>query len=56
VETHFYISSKTLPPEEFAKVVRSHWSIENDLHWSLDVAFREDERRTPTRTPPRTGR
>jgi predicted transposase YbfD/YdcC len=25
--------------------VRGHWGIENDLHWSLDVAFREDESR-----------
>ena len=26
--------------------MRAHWSIENNLHWSLDVAFREDECRT----------
>ncbi|MCU7833926.1 MAG: ISAs1 family transposase [gamma proteobacterium symbiont of Taylorina sp.] len=29
----------------FAKVVRSHWGIENKLHWTLDVTFREDESR-----------
>jgi len=29
----------------FAKAVRSHWGIENKLHWTLDVTFREDESR-----------
>ena len=31
--------------KEFAHAVRSHWSIENNLHWSLDVIFREDAAR-----------
>lgn len=44
-ETRYYICSKILPaPIAFASV-RSHWSIENNLHWVLDVAFREDESR-----------
>ena len=28
--------------EEFADAVRKHWAIENQLHWNLDVIFRED--------------
>ena len=28
---------------DFAKAARGHWGIENDLHWTLDVAFREDD-------------
>ena len=31
--------------ESFQQAVRSHWGIENELHWRLDVAFREDESR-----------
>jgi predicted transposase YbfD/YdcC len=48
VETHelvCYLSS--LPPKvkQFATAVRSHWGIENRLHWSLDVTFAEDKSR-----------
>jgi predicted transposase YbfD/YdcC len=39
--TRYYISSLT-DIEEFAYAVREHWAIENKLHWSLDVIFRED--------------
>jgi predicted transposase YbfD/YdcC len=44
-ETRYYICSKTLSASEALDSIRSHWSIENNLHWILDVAFREDESR-----------
>jgi predicted transposase YbfD/YdcC len=44
-ETRFYISSLPVGVKRFARAVRSHWSIENGCHWSLDVTFREDESR-----------
>lgn len=48
VEQRFYLSS--LPPdvEPFAQAVRKHWGVENQLHWSLDVTFREDQSRLRT--------
>ena len=41
-EIRYYISSAALSPDELAAAVRRHWAIENDLHWRLDVTFRED--------------
>lgn len=38
----YYISSAIGNAEYFQQVIRSHWSIENKLHWTLDVAFGED--------------
>ena len=35
----FYISSLNKTPEEFCALIRGHWSIENQLHWCLDVIF-----------------
>lgn len=46
VETRFYLSSLEATPAEFNRLVRNHWSIENRLHWKLDVVFREDMSRT----------
>lgn len=48
VEQRFYLSS--LPPQagEFAQAVRKHWGIENQLQWTLDVTFREDQSRLRT--------
>lgn len=48
-EVRFYISSLKLSVKKFAAAVRGHWSIENTLHWCLDVTFREDENRTRNR-------
>ncbi len=39
----FYISSQPMNAEKALQATRSHWSVENHLHWSLDVAFREDK-------------
>jgi len=46
VERRYFISS--LPADDAARmlsIIRTHWAVENDLHWSLDVAFREDDSR-----------
>ncbi len=41
-ERRSYISSRALSAEAFGQAVRSHWAIENNLHWTLDVMFHED--------------
>lgn len=48
-EYHYYISS--LPagdPEKLLGYIRGHWSVENRLHWCLDVSFADDDRRIRT--------
>ncbi|WP_397568114.1 ISAs1 family transposase [Schlesneria sp. T3-172] len=45
VDIRYFISSLPLGVKCFAKAVRSHWSIENSCHWTLDVTYREDESR-----------
>jgi len=47
VTRHHYISSldKRTKAKRLAACIRGHWSIENNLHWQLDVSFSEDDRR-----------
>lgn len=47
-ETAYYLLSAALTPERFGEIVRSHWGIENRLHWCLDVAMNEDRMRNRT--------
>jgi predicted transposase YbfD/YdcC len=44
-EQRSYISSRALSAAAFAEAARGHWSIENNLHWTLDVTFNEDQSR-----------
>ena len=41
-ENRYFIASRPLSAKAFAEAVRSHWRIENSLHWVLDVTFGED--------------
>jgi predicted transposase YbfD/YdcC len=45
IELRYYLSSLAVGVKRFAHAIRSHWSIENTCHWSLDVTYREDESR-----------
>ena len=45
IEHRFYISSLPANAELHNRVVRSHWAVENSLHWVMDMVFREDESR-----------
>jgi predicted transposase YbfD/YdcC len=43
-EQRYYISSLS-KDHDFNKYIRDHWNIENNLHWTLDMVFREDQQR-----------
>lgn len=43
IEKRFYLTSLKADAQEFARAVRGHWNVENQLHWVLDVCFAEDQ-------------
>jgi predicted transposase YbfD/YdcC len=45
VERRYYLASLPLGVQTFARAVRSHWGVENKVHWIMDVCFREDQSR-----------
>ncbi|MCF8506921.1 MAG: ISAs1 family transposase, partial [Caulobacter sp.] len=48
----FYITSLVLAAALVGPIVRSHWAIENSLHWVMDMVFRDDECRVRTENAP----
>jgi predicted transposase YbfD/YdcC len=52
-EIRYFLSSCPDSPAVLGQAIRSHWAIENTLHWTLDVTFREDDSRVRDRTAAR---
>ncbi len=46
VQSRLFVLSRVMNPTELLATVRAHWRIENNVHWQLDVVFREDHCRT----------
>jgi predicted transposase YbfD/YdcC len=44
-DTRYFIASAVLTAEQAAAAVRGHWRVENSLHWTLDVVFKDDQSR-----------
>src|SRR5258707_13114334 len=51
-ETRFYITSLVMLAHLLGPIVRSHWAVENSLHWVMDMIFRDDECRVRTEHAP----
>jgi predicted transposase YbfD/YdcC len=51
-----YITSMVLLAHQIGPMIRSHWIIENGLHWVLDMIFRDDECRVRPTPPPGGGK
>src|SRR3954454_20899118 len=51
--TRYYITSRTLTADQLLGAVRGHWSIENSVHWVLDVIFGDDDQRLRSEYGPR---
>jgi predicted transposase YbfD/YdcC len=47
-ETRFYVTSLVLLADQLGPIIRSHWAVENSLHWVMDMVFRDDECRVRT--------
>src|SRR5712692_5003314 len=48
-ELRYFIGSRTMGVRQYAKVLRGHWRIENNLHWQLDISLGEDDSRIQKR-------
>jgi predicted transposase YbfD/YdcC len=51
-ERRFSITSSALTAEHLAPAIRDHWSVENSLHWVMDMVFRDDDSRVRTGNAP----